>query len=33
VQIEDFVAALEAALGRPAIREGVPMQPSDVPDT
>jgi UDP-glucuronate 4-epimerase len=33
VQIEDFVAALEDALGRPALREGVPLQPGDVPDT
>jgi UDP-glucuronate 4-epimerase len=33
VQLADFVAALEAALGRPAIRELLPMQPGDVPDT
>jgi UDP-glucuronate 4-epimerase len=33
VALEDFVAALEEALGRPAIREGVPLQPGDVPDT
>jgi UDP-glucuronate 4-epimerase len=33
VQLADFIAALEAALGRPAIRELKPLQPGDVPDT
>jgi UDP-glucuronate 4-epimerase len=33
VQLTDFVAALEAALGREAVRELLPMQPGDVPDT
>ena len=33
VQLLDFIAALEAALGRQAIRELVPSQPGDVPDT
>jgi UDP-glucuronate 4-epimerase len=33
VPLEDFIAALEDALGRPAIRELVAMQPGDVPDT
>jgi UDP-glucuronate 4-epimerase len=33
VALEDFIAALEAALGRPAIREPVPMQPGDASDT
>lgn len=33
VPLEEFIAALEAALGRPAVRELVPMQPGDVPDT
>jgi UDP-glucuronate 4-epimerase len=33
VGLEDFVRALEDALGRPAIRELVPMQPGDVADT
>ena len=33
VPLEDFIAALETALGRPAIRELLPMQPGDVPDT
>ena len=31
--LADFVAALEAALGRTAIRELLPLQPGDVPDT
>lgn len=33
VALLDFVAALERALGRPAIREELPPQPGDVPDT
>jgi UDP-glucuronate 4-epimerase len=33
VELLDFIAALEAALGRKAIRELVPPQPGDVPDT
>ena len=33
VPLLDFLAALEAALGRQAIRELVPPQPGDVPDT
>jgi UDP-glucuronate 4-epimerase len=33
VQLMDFIAALEAALGRKAIRNYLPMQPGDVPAT
>jgi UDP-glucuronate 4-epimerase len=33
VGLSDFIAELEAALGRPAIRELLPMQPGDVRDT
>lgn len=33
VQLADFIAAIEEALGREAIRELLPMQPGDVPDT
>jgi UDP-glucuronate 4-epimerase len=33
VQLVDFIAALEAALGRTAVRELLPLQPGDVPDT
>jgi UDP-glucuronate 4-epimerase len=33
VALADFVAALEDALGRKAIRELLPLQPGDVPDT
>ena len=33
VELADFIAALESALGRPAIRELLPLQPGDVPDT
>jgi UDP-glucuronate 4-epimerase len=33
VALADFVAALEAALGRKAVRELAPPQPGDVPDT
>jgi UDP-glucuronate 4-epimerase len=33
VELSDFIAALETALGKPAIRELLPMQPGDVRDT
>jgi UDP-glucuronate 4-epimerase len=33
VALGDFVAALEDALGRKAVRELAPLQPGDVPDT
>ena len=33
VRLEAYVDALERALGRPAIREYLPLQPGDVPDT
>ena len=33
VELGAFVAALEDALGRPAVRELLPLQPGDVPDT
>ncbi|MBI1218440.1 MAG: NAD-dependent epimerase/dehydratase family protein [Rhodobacteraceae bacterium] len=33
VKLMDFVEAIEAAVGRPAIREYLPMQPGDVPAT
>ena len=33
VALADFIAALESALGREAIRELLPLQPGDVPDT
>jgi UDP-glucuronate 4-epimerase len=33
VRLADFIAALEDALGRKAVRELVPLQPGDVPDT
>jgi UDP-glucuronate 4-epimerase len=33
VQLADFIAALERALGRPAVTELLPLQPGDVPDT
>jgi UDP-glucuronate 4-epimerase len=33
VQLVDFIEALEAALGRRAVRELLPLQPGDVPDT
>ena len=33
VALLDFIAALERALGRPAVRELLPLQPGDVPDT
>lgn len=33
IRLEAYVEALEKALGRPAIREYLPLQPGDVPDT
>lgn len=33
VALLDYIAALEKAIGRPAIKEMLPMQPGDVPDT
>jgi len=33
VQLGDFIAAIEAACGREAIRNLMPMQPGDVPAT
>ena len=33
VELADFIAALERALGRTAISELLPLQPGDVPDT
>lgn len=33
VELSDFIAAIEAATGRTAIRELLPMQPGDVPAT
>ena len=33
VQLADFIAAIEGALGKKAIREMLPLQPGDVPDT
>lgn len=33
VELLDFIAAIEAATGRPAIKEMLPMQPGDVPAT
>jgi UDP-glucuronate 4-epimerase len=33
VDLADFIAALETALGRKAVRELLPLQPGDVPDT
>ena len=33
VQLMDFIAAIEAALGKKAIVEMLPLQPGDVPDT
>jgi UDP-glucuronate 4-epimerase len=33
VELADFIAALEAALGKTARRELLPLQPGDVPDT
>ena len=33
VKLEDFILAMENALGKKAIREELPLQPGDVPDT
>jgi UDP-glucuronate 4-epimerase len=33
VQLMDFVAAIEEAVGRPAVKQLMPMQPGDVPAT
>ena len=33
VKLEDFILAMEKALGKKAIREELPLQPGDVPDT
>jgi UDP-glucuronate 4-epimerase len=33
IELESFVATLEAALGRKAVKEYAPMQPGDVPET
>ena len=33
VQLEEFIAAIEEAVGRNAIRNLLPLQPGDVPDT
>ncbi len=33
VQLADFIAAIEGALGKAAIKELLPLQPGDVPDT
>ena len=33
VQLADFIAAIEAALGKKAVQELLPLQPGDVPDT
>jgi UDP-glucuronate 4-epimerase len=33
VELADFIAALEEALGREAVKEFLPLQPGDVPDT
>ncbi len=33
VELEDFIAALETRLGKKAIRENLPLQVGDVPDT
>jgi UDP-glucuronate 4-epimerase len=33
VALTDFIAALEATLGKTAVREYLPLQPGDVPDT
>ena len=33
VELADFIAALEEALGKKAIQEMLPLQPGDVPDT
>jgi UDP-glucuronate 4-epimerase len=33
VRLDDFIAAIENALGKQAVREMLPLQPGDVPDT
>jgi UDP-glucuronate 4-epimerase len=33
VKLSDYISAIESALGRTAIRELLPLQPGDVPDT
>ena len=33
VRLDDFIAAIESALGKKAVREMLPLQPGDVPDT
>ncbi|MGH8454750.1 MAG: capsular biosynthesis protein CpsI, partial [Nevskiales bacterium] len=33
VKLNEFIEAIEEALGRKAIRELLPLQPGDVPDT
>jgi UDP-glucuronate 4-epimerase len=33
VQLADFIEAIESALGKKAVREMLPLQPGDVPDT
>jgi UDP-glucuronate 4-epimerase len=33
VKLDDYIAAIERALGKKAIREELPLQPGDVPDT
>ncbi len=33
VPLDTFIATLEGLLGRPALRENLPMQPGDVPET
>lgn len=33
VQLMDYIEAIEAALGRTAVKEYLPLQPGDVPDT
>ena len=33
VELLDFIAAIEAATGKPAIKQMLPMQPGDVPAT
>lgn len=33
VRLDDFIAAIECALGKKAVKELLPLQPGDVPDT
>jgi UDP-glucuronate 4-epimerase len=33
VKLDDYIAGVEKALGKKAIREELPLQPGDVPDT